>query len=893
MSKVWMTSGFEGFSQGTPGNAGHNLYVSRQGILQRIHQYDLDGDGYLDLVFCNSQDHWEKAPAYVYRHLAGAVERLELPADGAQTGVVADLDGDGYPDLVLGMEHDGIRADLNTRIYYGSPEGFGEKRQQRLPVPRCSGVAAGDFDGDGRVDLAFLSQGWLRLFAQSRLGFEPKQYRDLEICGEQLAAADLDGDGCAELVVREKGGEVKVYWGGPGGLDPNRCTLVPVAVDPPAAQEVGRAPEYVPPAGALVQVLYLLGVPHLFVARVRQVLLVPVQQGRHWGQPLVLECPDALSAAAADLDGDGYEEVVLACRQAGPEQHSWIYWGGPQGFDEERRQALPSKGACDVAIGDVDGDGQLEIARCQGAGEESFSTESLVYRATGECLARLPSEDARRIFVVPVGPETPAQVVLVNHYSRDALGNIPVSVFPGGAEGFDPERPRQLPGWGAVEALCCDVDDDGRVELVLANASENAIRRDPGSYIWKPRHRGPYPQPDWVLPTTRAHGVCCADLNRDGYLDLVFCGFNNPELLIFYGREGGFDLEHPVRLRLEYEGVVYPEPRWIYLADLNQDGWLDLVVPQIAAERSFVLWGGPKGFSMARCQALSVFHAACARAADLDGDGWPELILGGHIPSDQGPHDSFIYIYWNGPQGLSESRRTLLPAAGVNALSVADFDGDGHLDLFACSYHDGRQRDIPSYLYWNRPGRGFSENDFTRLHTHSASGCVAWDFDGDGRVDLAVANHKVEGDHRGYSEVWWNSAEGFSEDRTTRLPTSGPHGMCAVEPGNLLDRGPEEYYVSAPFKLSPGHHLSEVSWDAQVPPQSWVGLQLRCAATRAGLDQAPWQGPDGQGSWWRNYQQVRGMKGKWVQYRLALGARQCGASPRVREVAIFYDEIGV
>ena len=116
--------------------------------------------------------------------------------------------------------------------------------------------------------------------------------------------------------------------------------------------------------------------------------------------------------------------------------------------------------------------------------------------------------------------------------------------------------------------------------------------------------------------------------------------------------------------------------------------------------------------------------------------------------------------------------------------------------------------------------------------------------------------------------------------------------MCAVEPGNLLDRGPEEYYVSAPFKLPPGHRLCEVSWDAQLPPQSWVRLQLRFSSTHACLGQARWQGPEGDGSWWKKYQRVAGLKGKWVQYRLALGARQCGASPRVREVAIFYDETG-
>lgn len=890
MIKAWITSGFDGFRQGTLGNAGHNLYISRQGILQRIHQYDLNGDGYLDLVFCNSQDHWERPPTYVYRNLGGTIDRLELPSDGTRAGAVADLDGDGYDDLVLGMWDNGIRPELNARIYYGSPQGFGERRQQQLPVPRCSAVAAGDFDGDGRVDLAFLSRGKLRLFCQSALGFEPKRYIDMEIEGEQLATADLDGDGCAELAVRRKGGGMRVYWGGKQGLDPDRSTPVPVESDPVEEETGPRAPEYISPPAPLVQIFWLGNTPHLFVARQRRVYLVPVEARRRFGEPLVLECPGALGAAAGDLDQDGHEDLVLACRQGGGEECSWIYWGGPDGFNAARRTALPSRQACDVAIGDVDGDGAPEIALCQGATEESFSTESVVYRASGERLARLPGEDARRVLLARPSAERNCQVVLVNHFSRNALGNIPVFVYSGSSDGFDPARRLQAPGWGAVEALCCDVDDDGAPELILANAAENSIRRDPGSYIWRLHRAAEGKDPAWVLPTTRAHGVCCADLNRDGYLDLVFCGFDNPEILVFYGREGGFDLENPARLRLEHEGVIYREPRWIYLADLNDDGWLDLVVPQIGADRSFVLWGGPKGFSMSRCQPLSVFHAACARAADLDGDGYLDLIVGGHIPSAQGPHNSFVYIYWNGPEGLSEHRRTLLPATGVNALSAADFNGDGLLDLFACSYHDGRQRDIPSYIYWNRPGKGFSETDFTRLFTHSASGCVAWDFDRDGRVDLAVANHKVEGDHLGFSTVWWNSPGGFSEERATHLPTCGPHGMCAVEPGNLMDRGPEEYYLSAPFKLPAGHTLREVAWDAQLPPQSWVRLQLRAAPTRKGLKQAAWQGPAGEGSWWENYQRVEGVKGKWVQYRLALGARQCGASPRVREVVIYYAE---
>ena len=131
----------------------------------------------------------------------------------------------------------------------------------------------------------------------------------------------------------------------------------------------------------------------------------------------------------------------------------------------------------------------------------------------------------------------------------------------------------QVAGSGAVEALSCDLDDSGHVDLVLANASEGSIDRDQGSFVFLATPDGlPY-EPSLKLPTTRAHGACCADLNHDGRLDLVFCGFDNPDLIFFYGTDQGLDPAHPKRLRLEHDGVVYKEPRWIYLADGNGALW--------------------------------------------------------------------------------------------------------------------------------------------------------------------------------------------------------------------------------------------------------------------------------------------------------------------------------
>ena len=899
MNGRWVERGFEDFAAGTFGNGGHNLYVSRAGVLQRIHQYDLNRNGYVDLVFCNSQNHCEKPPAFVYQDPLGEIARTELPSDGARSGAVADLNGDGFDDLVLGMHSNGIRTDLNAFIYFGSPDGFGERQTQQLPAPLCSSVAVGDFNGDGKPDLAFLTEGRVRLFYQSELGFEPRRFIDMDIEGDQLAAGDLDGDGCADLIVRSKEGEVRVYWGGTEGVDVEGMSLVPVELGEQersateARQEATYA-EHIEGASPLAQAIYLRGEPHVFVARSESASLVPVNGDRAFGSPLTLSCPQAMAVAVGDVNGDGFEDLVVACREPhGDGQCSWVYWGGEGGYDEGRRTRLATLRACDVVVGDLNGDGCDDIVFCQVHTAESYTSDSFLYRGTLDGVEpepiRLLGHDARRVLLAQPSSDRQAQVVLVNFRSRSLLGDIDASIYFGGPDGFSAERRRDVPGWGAVEALCCDVNDDGYVDLILANAAENSPARDPGSYVLLNGPNGFPDEPDWRLPTTRAHGACCGDLNQDGYLDLVFCGFDNAELLIFYGTAEGFDPDRPQRIRMEHDGVLYKEPRWIYLADLNHDGWLDLFIPQITSDRSFILWGGPEGFSMERCQVLSVERASCARAADLTGNGYLDLIVGGHVASRGSPNDAFAYIYWNGPDGLREDRRTLLPGGGINAMTLADLNNDGCLDLFICSYHDGKVRDIDSYIYWNRPGTGFSATDRTRLFTHSASGCVAADFNEDGWVDLAVAYHKVEGDHVGYSAVWWNGPEGLVEG-SERLPTSGPHGMTAVEPGNQLDRGDEEYYVSSPHELPKGARATEISWEAEVPAKTWVRAQLRFASTREELAQAAWIGPDGADSWYDDHTQEQPAQspGGWVQYRLALGAINSGCTPRLTEVTVHY-----
>lgn len=893
MKDAWITRGFDAFRAGTFGNGGHNLYVSRAGVLQRIHHFDVNQDGHMDLLFCNSQNHWERPPTYVIQDCFGERRCVELPAEGPLSAALADLTGDGYNDLIVGNSENGVAKELNVTIYFGGPEGWCERYSHQLPAPHCTSVAAGDFNGDGKCDIAFLIGSCVRIFFQTDVGLEPGRYVDVKIEAAQIGAADLDGNGCTDLVARAGDGAVRVFWGGPEGLDESRVSETPIPIDPQDASTASefetQLAEYVGDVTPLALPLQIKGTPHLFVARNDTLHLTPVGPDRSFGESIKLGCAGAVSAATGDIFGNGGNDLVIACRG----DRSWVYWDLGEGYTDAARSALSTSTASDVAIGDFDGDGRAEIAISQSNDGESFTTESLVFRGDSlsdrglnEPTARFETHDARRVFIAP-NLSGKSDLVIVNHFARNMLGDIDATIYLGGPDGFDPDRRLSLPGYGAIEGLLLDVNDDGLVDVVLANASENAVDRDPGSYVYLAGRDGFPSTPSITLPTTRAHGVACGDIDRDGYLDLIFCGFDNPDILIFFGNESGFDADNPQRIRIEYDGVVYKEPRWVYLADLNNSGWLDLVIPLIDKDRSFVLWGGPEGFSMNRCQPLSMNGAACVRAVDLTGNGYLDLIAVSQSRSESGPHDSFVYIYWNSEAGLTESRRTLLPANHGNSMSLGDFNNDGRLDLYVGSYADGRVRDLDSYIYWNREGVYFRESDRTRLFTHSSSGSVAGDFNGDGYVDLAVANHKVWGDHMGYSEVWWNGPDGFDPKRTTRLPTSGPHGMTSIEPGAIHDRGPEEYYVSAPYKLDDGARVAGISFDADVPPNTWVKAQLRFASAADELENAPWLGRDGEGSWYENGDSVNDSPaGPWAQYRVALGARQSCGTPRVREVRV-------
>ena len=889
----WITEGFEAFREGTFGNGGQNIYVSRKGVLQRIHQTDVTGNGYVDLVFCNSQNHEEKVPLDVYPDPVNNPENSnELYIGGAISGCVADLTGNGFDDLIVSCVWDGMTLLTNSMAFYGSEEGVNNKYVNFFPTGKAICVTAGDFTGNGKKDLVFISEDDMKIFYQGDNGFETEKMTVHEFKGA-VHLTTIESEKCSEpatLVIRKKDGSYTTMKGTSDGLDiKNEKILleadkdyVPIVTGRESYTQSVKEPE------PLAQILEIKGVKYLCAFRTKRTLLYPYEN-ETLGDSVEFECQEAFAAAVGDIMGTGKLDLVFACRdKSSGEECSWIYPGSEQGgWNEKDRIAVKTYHACDVVMHDFTGNGKLDIVICQSHTHEAYTSEIKLFPVDDKTDLKkmdampLPSHDAYRVFVVN-------GELIVNHSrSGSLLGDGDVTVYVGDSDGFNPDRKISLPAWGCTDMVCCDFNDDGLPDLALANAAELSPWLDPGSFVYYNSMNGFAEKPDLKLPTTRGHGVVCGDLNHNGYLDLVFCGFDNNKVEVFYGSENGYSAENSVKIVMEENGEIYKEPRFIALADLNGNGWLDLIVTMIAGHESFVLWGGPNGFSFDNKQVFHVRHTCNAKVADLNGNGYPDLIFGGHTQSMAGPHDAFVYIYWGGKQGFSEERRTLLPSNAVNSMAVADFNNDGMLDLFVGSYQDGRQRDIDSHIYWNQGKDGFLAHKRLALRTHAVSGNLAADFTGNGWIDLAVANHKVEGDHMAYSTVWYNGPEGFAEDRTIDLPTEGPHGLGNVDLGNILDRGPEEYYTSSPYFAADKSTIESIIWEGDIPPKTWVKVAVRVASSESELDDSQWSG------WFERDQNVGiAIDSKsWIQYKLAFGATNSLRTPRLTKIQVNFVDV--
>lgn len=564
------------------------------------------------------------------------------------------------------------------------------------------GMAVGDFNEDGRLDVAAnsvfsgtfilrLGDGSGQLHAMATTG-------DLTRTSSTIVSGDLNHDGHLDLVLAYgPGSTICVYLGvGNGTFGPRtsfqaageRTVSVALAdfnedgnLDVAATTTVGDGDNHV-------------------------CVWTGQGNGNLTGRLDLFNDDIPSDLVAADMNGDGHADLIYSDRYASGRLH--ICLGHGDGTFDTAGWGPGGLYPIGVACGDLNGDGHMD---CVVANRDDFSVTVGLSHGDGT-FSGARYEVGGRPYAVAIGDfnsDGYLDLAVADsgpHYA--AVGNT-VTILQNTGSGLF-TRFADLPvDGGPMSIQSADLTGDGHLDLVVTCSGMMVTLIGNGD--------GTFGVPTFGVGTNPT-ALALVDLDRDGRPDVVTVNEYDATLSVRLGQPGrGF------AARVDRPVPAYPAG--VTTGDVNHDGFGDVVVAGDGFVSLFP--GNGAGALGPRADFAVASYARSPVLADFDHDGNLDVVVA-HA------NDSFLTIRRGDGAGGFTTPVTLMTPSAVQVVKAVDINGDGLPDLATANEGAGNLS-----IFRNLGGGVFAP----RVDHVTGAGprdIGSGDLDNDGKLDLIVVN---------------------------------------------------------------------------------------------------------------------------------------------------------
>jgi hypothetical protein len=296
-------------------------------------------------------------------------------------------------------------------------------------------------------------------------------------------------------------------------------------------------------------------------------------------------------------------------------------------------------------------------------------------------------------------------------------------------------------GTGPANLVVADVNGDGRPDLVVANADDQTVTvrladpAKPGFFL---------PAVTLATPGRTPLDVAVGDLNGDGRADIVVAASGANNLIVFL-QQMPVDPSPTVYFMPATFLSVGGDPQSVTVADLDGDGSLDIAAATSANTVSVLrqLIFSPTFAAQSSVDYPTGVQPIAIKAVDLNGDGKLDLLTANYGSSISPGTQGLSVLMQGTTAGTFLAPVNYTTDYRSTALAVGDLNGDGKVDVVVAN--EGLPGDPGSVsVFLQDPATAGALLAPTNYRgTWGPMGVALADMDGDGRPDLVLADGDI------------------------------------------------------------------------------------------------------------------------------------------------------